>query len=83
MVKADLGVPSPTPKLQAVAHAACPKEVVGLEVGPHCTPWPAPGLLETPLPASWAPARSWVVKAQEGVEGGERVPGLGQREAQG
>lgn len=37
VVKADLGVPSLTPKLQAAAHAACPQAVVGLEVGPHCT----------------------------------------------
>lgn len=37
VVKADLGVPSPTPKLQAAAPAACPQEAVGLEAGPQCT----------------------------------------------
>lgn len=85
VVEADLGVPSPTPKLQAAAPVACPQEVVGLEAGPHCTWWPASGLLESPLPASWFPAGSWVVNAKERrtqrwcwVRG--RVPGQEQRE---
>lgn len=66
VVKADLGVPSPTPKLQAAAPAACPQEAVGLEAGPQCTRWPDSGLLESPLLASWFPAGSWVVKAKGG-----------------
>lgn len=84
VVEADLGVPSPTPKLQAAAPVACPQEVVGLEAGAHCTRWPASGLLESPLPASWFPAGSRVVNAKERrtqrrswVEG--RVPGQQQR----
>lgn len=43
VAKTDLGVASPTPKLQAAAHDACPQEVVGVKAGPHCTPRPAPG----------------------------------------
>lgn len=65
-VKADLGVPSPTPKLQAAAHAACPQEVVALEAEPHGTLWLASGLLGSHLPAGWFPAGSWVAKAKEG-----------------
>lgn len=38
---------------------------MGLEAGPHCTPWPASGLLESPLPASWLPAGSWVVNVKK------------------
>lgn len=74
VVKADPGVPSPTPKLQTAAHAAGPREAVGCEAGPRVhRGWPrAVGIAS---PSQLVSCRSWVVR--QGREDPEMVLGAG------
>lgn len=80
VVRADPRVPSPTPKLQAAAHAAGPQEAVGCEAGLHGhRGWPWGCRHCVSQPAGFLP--SWVVmKGREDPEmvlGAGRGPGAG------
>lgn len=82
LVKADLGVPSPTPKLQAAAHAACPQEVVDSRQD-HTVHhgWTGGCWNGISQPAGFLPGAGWSRQRKggprDGVWGGERAQGWG------
>lgn len=81
VVKADPGVPSPTPKLQAAARAAGPREAVGCEAGPHVRRgWPRGCWNCVSQPAGFLPelgGQAGKGGPRDGVRGGERARGWG------